>query len=70
MKGKKIGHKKLVPLSLRCRNRDRQGAQGDVVYPIGYSEKPVPDTSIQETDKNLVEKVNKEERLSFDASSC
>lgn len=41
-----------------CRSRgDRQGGQGDVVYPIGYSEKPVPDTSIQETDKNLVEKV-------------
>uniref|UniRef100_A0A7N8X5P0 ER membrane protein complex subunit 4-like n=1 Tax=Mastacembelus armatus TaxID=205130 RepID=A0A7N8X5P0_9TELE len=37
---------------------DRQGGQGDVVYPIGYSEKPVPDTSIQETDKNLVEKVS------------
>ncbi|KAG7221479.1 hypothetical protein INR49_002454 [Caranx melampygus] len=36
--------------------QDRQGGQGDVVYPIGYSEKPVPDTSIQETDKNLVEK--------------
>ena len=36
---------------------DRQGGQGDVVYPIGYSEKPVPDNSIQETDKNLVEKV-------------
>uniref|UniRef100_A0A3Q3X8J1 Uncharacterized protein n=1 Tax=Mola mola TaxID=94237 RepID=A0A3Q3X8J1_MOLML len=35
---------------------ERQGGQGDVVYPIGYSEKPVPDTSIQETDKNLVEK--------------
>ncbi|KAK1889718.1 Ubiquitin carboxyl-terminal hydrolase CYLD, partial [Dissostichus eleginoides] len=33
-----------------------QGGQGDVVYPIGFSEKPVPDTSIQETDKNLVEK--------------
>lgn len=44
----------------RCRSRsDRQGGQGDVVYPIGYSEKPVPDTSIQETDKNLVEKVRK-----------
>lgn len=41
-----------------CRSRgERQGGQGDVVYPIGYSEKPVPDTSIQETDKNLVEKV-------------
>ena len=37
---------------------DRQGGQGDVVYPIGYSEKPVPDNSIQETDKNLVEKVS------------
>ncbi|KAJ3585306.1 hypothetical protein NHX12_014027, partial [Muraenolepis orangiensis] len=35
---------------------DRQGGQGDVVFPIGYSEKPVPDNSIQETDKNLVEK--------------
>lgn len=41
----------------RCRS-DRQAGQGDVVYPIGYSEKPVPDTSIQETDKNLVEKVS------------
>lgn len=41
---------------------DRQGGQGDVVYPIGYSEKPVPDTSIQETDKNLVEKVSKHTR--------
>ncbi|XP_029522347.1 ER membrane protein complex subunit 4 isoform X2 [Oncorhynchus nerka] len=35
---------------------DRQSNQGDVMYPIGYSDKPVPDTSIQETDKNLVEK--------------
>uniref|UniRef100_A0AAZ3PUZ7 ER membrane protein complex subunit 4 n=1 Tax=Oncorhynchus tshawytscha TaxID=74940 RepID=A0AAZ3PUZ7_ONCTS len=26
------------------------------MYPIGYSDKPVPDTSIQESDKNLVEK--------------
>lgn len=44
---------------LCCRSRgERQGGQGDVVYPIGYSEKPVPDTSIQETDKNLVEKVH------------
>lgn len=48
-----------------CRSRsERQGGQGDVVYPIGYSEKPVPDTSIQETDKNLVEKVRKD-RVSF-----
>ncbi|XP_042256898.1 ER membrane protein complex subunit 4 [Thunnus albacares] len=46
-----------LELSLgNTRSRDRQGGQGDVVYPIGYSEKPVPDTSIQETDKNLVEK--------------
>lgn len=44
---------------LCCRSRgERQGGQGDVVYPVGYSEKPVPDTSIQETDKNLVEKVS------------
>ncbi|XP_035609352.1 ER membrane protein complex subunit 4-like isoform X2 [Oncorhynchus keta] len=37
----------------RC---DRQSNQGVVMYPIGYSDKPVPDTSIQESDKNLVEK--------------
>lgn len=50
---------RLLVFHLFCRNRgDRQGGQGDVVYPIGYSEKPVPDTSIQETDKNLVEKVS------------
>lgn len=49
---------KLFVLLFSCRSRDRQGGQGDVVYPIGYSEKPVPDTSIQETDKNLVEKVS------------
>nr|XP_046174521.1 ER membrane protein complex subunit 4-like isoform X1 [Oncorhynchus gorbuscha] len=35
---------------------DRQSNQGVVMYPIGYSDKPVPDTSIQESDKNLVEK--------------
>lgn len=39
------------------RSRDRQGGQGDAMYPIGYSDKPVPDTSVQETDRNLVEKV-------------
>lgn len=51
-------------LFLFCRSRsERQGGQGDVVYPIGYSEKPVPDTSIQETDKNLVEKVSAQEDL-------
>lgn len=50
-------------MRLCCRSRgERQGGQGDVVYPIGYSEKPVPDTSIQETDKNLVEKVSSRER--------
>ncbi|XP_035287094.1 ER membrane protein complex subunit 4 [Anguilla rostrata] len=35
---------------------DRQSNQGDVLYPVGYSDKPVPDTSVQETDRNLVEK--------------
>ncbi|MBN3308610.1 ER membrane protein complex subunit 4 [Amia ocellicauda] len=35
---------------------DRQSNQGDALYPIGYSDKPVPDTSVQETDRNLVEK--------------
>ncbi|XP_069044822.1 ER membrane protein complex subunit 4 [Lepisosteus oculatus] len=33
---------------------DRQSNQGDALYPIGYSDKPVPDTSVQETDRNLV----------------
>lgn len=52
--------------SFLCRRSrsDRQGGQGDVVYPIGYSEKPVPDTSIQETDKNLVEKASRVESFS------
>lgn len=27
------------------------------MYPVGYSDKPVPDTSVQEADRNLVEKV-------------
>lgn len=40
------------------RNRgDRQSKDGDVMYPVGYSDKPVPDTSVQEADRNLVEKV-------------
>lgn len=52
----------LCPLCFRSRG-ERQGGQGDVVYPIGYSEKPVPDTSIQETDKNLVEKVSSQESV-------
>ncbi|XP_062864726.1 ER membrane protein complex subunit 4 [Trichomycterus rosablanca] len=33
---------------------DRQ--KDDVMYPVGYSDKPVPDTSVQEADRNLVEK--------------
>ncbi|XP_061445997.1 ER membrane protein complex subunit 4 isoform X2 [Rhineura floridana] len=35
---------------------DRSGGQGDTLYPIGYSDKQVPDTSVQETDRILVEK--------------
>ncbi|MGH0148126.1 UNVERIFIED_CONTAM: hypothetical protein FKN15_071011 [Acipenser sinensis] len=43
--------------SLSLYNRgDRQGNQGDCLYPVGYSDKPVPDTSVHETDRNLVEK--------------
>ncbi|XP_043542457.1 ER membrane protein complex subunit 4, partial [Chiloscyllium plagiosum] len=38
------------------RSRDRQCGQGDSVYPVGYSEKQLPDTSVQETDRILVEK--------------
>ncbi|XP_041095555.1 ER membrane protein complex subunit 4 [Polyodon spathula] len=38
------------------RRGDRQGNQGDSLYPVGYSDKPVPDTSVHETDRNLVEK--------------
>ncbi|GCB85248.1 hypothetical protein scyTo_0025928, partial [Scyliorhinus torazame] len=36
--------------------RDRQCGQGDSMYPVGYSEKQLPDTSVQETDRILVEK--------------
>lgn len=43
-------------LSHRTRG-DRQSNQGDILYPVGYSDKAVPDTSVQETDRNLVEKV-------------
>uniref|UniRef100_A0A671PN74 Uncharacterized protein n=1 Tax=Sinocyclocheilus anshuiensis TaxID=1608454 RepID=A0A671PN74_9TELE len=48
-----------LELSLgNSRNRgDRQSKDGDVMYPVGYSDKPVPDTSVQEADRNLVEKV-------------
>ncbi|KAK3507722.1 hypothetical protein QTP70_034827, partial [Hemibagrus guttatus] len=40
---------------LRTRG-DRQLKDGEVMYPVGYSDKPVPDTSVQEADRNLVEK--------------
>ncbi|KAH0626272.1 hypothetical protein JD844_001176 [Phrynosoma platyrhinos] len=32
---------------------DRSSGQGDTLYPIGYSDKQVPDTSVQETDRIL-----------------
>ncbi|KAM7159601.1 ER membrane protein complex subunit 4 isoform 3-T3 [Molossus nigricans] len=35
---------------------DRGGGQGDSLYPVGYLDKQVPDTSVQETDRILVEK--------------
>lgn len=31
------------------------------MYPVGYSDKAVPDTSVQEADRNLVEKVKQQE---------
>nr|XP_044998476.1 ER membrane protein complex subunit 4-like [Jaculus jaculus] len=36
-------------------SRGRSG-QGDSLYPVGYLDKQVPDTSVQETDRILVEK--------------
>uniref|UniRef100_A0A8C8YFY6 ER membrane protein complex subunit 4 n=1 Tax=Prolemur simus TaxID=1328070 RepID=A0A8C8YFY6_PROSS len=36
---------------------DRGSGQGDSLYPVGYLDKQVPDTSVQETDRILVEKV-------------
>ncbi|XP_058522105.1 ER membrane protein complex subunit 4 isoform X2 [Ochotona princeps] len=36
---------------------DRGSGQGDNLYPVGYLDKQVPDTSVQETDRILVEKV-------------
>ncbi|KAK2913219.1 hypothetical protein Q8A67_001618 [Cirrhinus molitorella] len=46
-----------LSLGNSSRNRgDRQSKDGDVMYPVGYSDKPVPDTSVQEADRNLVEK--------------
>lgn len=38
---------------------DRGGGQGDSLYPVGYLDKQVPDTSVQETDRILVEKVQR-----------
>uniref|UniRef100_A0A2I3GLZ7 ER membrane protein complex subunit 4 n=3 Tax=Primates TaxID=9443 RepID=A0A2I3GLZ7_NOMLE len=35
---------------------DRGSGQGDSLYPVGYLDKQVPDTSVQETDRILVEK--------------
>uniref|UniRef100_A0A4X2KF95 ER membrane protein complex subunit 4 n=1 Tax=Vombatus ursinus TaxID=29139 RepID=A0A4X2KF95_VOMUR len=35
---------------------DRGGGQRDSMYPVGYLDKQVPDTSVQETDWILVEK--------------
>ncbi|XP_073067674.1 ER membrane protein complex subunit 4 isoform X2 [Manis javanica] len=35
---------------------DRGGGLGDSLYPVGYLDKQVPDTSVQETDRILVEK--------------
>ncbi|KAG2462095.1 EMC4 protein, partial [Polypterus senegalus] len=46
---------KVLMLATRGRS-DRQGNQGDSLYPVGYSDKPIPDASVQETDRNLVEK--------------
>ncbi|KAJ6651799.1 hypothetical protein lerEdw1_016476 [Lerista edwardsae] len=36
---------------------DRGSGQGETLCPVGYSDKQVPDTSVQETDRILVEKV-------------
>lgn len=50
----------LVFFGLVCRGRsDRGGGQGDSLYPVGYLDKQVPDTSVQETDRILVEKVQR-----------
>ncbi|XP_006028256.2 ER membrane protein complex subunit 4, partial [Alligator sinensis] len=47
----------LSVFSLLPRGRsDRGSSQGDSLYPVGYSDKQVPDTSVQETDRILVEK--------------
>nr|XP_038960466.1 ER membrane protein complex subunit 4 isoform X1 [Rattus norvegicus] len=41
---------------------DRGSGQGDSLYPVGYLDKQVPDTSVQETDRILVEKLGTEPR--------
>ncbi|KAK2498435.1 hypothetical protein MC885_012604, partial [Smutsia gigantea] len=49
----------VLVLNLRCAlegRSDRSGGQGDSLYPVGYLDKQVPDTSVQETDRILVEK--------------
>ncbi|XP_057637582.1 ER membrane protein complex subunit 4 isoform X3 [Chionomys nivalis] len=42
---------------------DRGSGQGDSLYPVGYLDKQVPDTSVQETDRILVEKVQRQYHL-------
>ncbi|XP_046698632.1 ER membrane protein complex subunit 4 isoform X2 [Silurus meridionalis] len=61
LSNKATGSKRMkwtLELSLaNTRSRgDRQLKDGEVMYPVGYSDKPVPDTSVQEADRNLVEK--------------
>ncbi|XP_006009869.1 ER membrane protein complex subunit 4 [Latimeria chalumnae] len=46
-----------VELGSGARGRsDRGSNQGDTIYPVGYFDKPLQDTSVQETDRILVEK--------------
>ncbi|XP_073851543.1 ER membrane protein complex subunit 4 isoform X2 [Macaca fascicularis] len=50
--------RKVVSLATEVWGRsDRGSGQGDSLYPVGYLDKQVPDTSVQETDRILVEKV-------------
>uniref|UniRef100_A0A673I2H1 ER membrane protein complex subunit 4 n=1 Tax=Sinocyclocheilus rhinocerous TaxID=307959 RepID=A0A673I2H1_9TELE len=48
-------HKIRVLSGPRIRG-DRQSKDGEVVYPVGFSDKPVPDPSVQEADRDLLEK--------------
>uniref|UniRef100_A0A2K5WM19 ER membrane protein complex subunit 4 n=1 Tax=Macaca fascicularis TaxID=9541 RepID=A0A2K5WM19_MACFA len=49
--------RKVVSLATEVWGRsDRGSGQGDSLYPVGYLDKQVPDTSVQETDRILVEK--------------